>query len=84
VLRDLDQRLPQTTAQASETVRFLSVANFWCATTCPDALSAGNCALFREEPRSERCFWDLDKAIRQVDDVLVRNPAALPTRESPR
>ena len=83
VLRDLDQRLPQTAAQASETVRFLSVANFWCATTCPDALSAGNCALFREEPRAERCFWDLDKAIRQVDDVLVRNPSALRTGESP-
>jgi hypothetical protein len=83
VLRDLDQRLPQTTAQASETVRFLSIANFWCATTCPDALSAGNCALFREAPRVERCFWDLDKAIRQVDDVLVRNPSALRTRESP-
>jgi|GEM_PF-4173086 len=83
VLRDLDQRLPQTSAQASETVRFLSVANFWCATTCPDALSAGNCALFREEPRAERCFWDLGKAVRQVDDVLVRNPSALQTRESP-
>ncbi len=83
VLRDLDQRLPQTPASAGETVRFLSVANFWCATTCPDALSAGNCALFREEPRAERCFWDLDKAIRGVDDVLVRNPSVLRTRESP-
>jgi hypothetical protein len=83
VLRDLDQRLPQTSPQASETVRFLSVANFWCATTCPDGLSAGNCALFREEPRAERCFWDLDKAIRQVDDVLVRNPSAPRNRESP-
>ena len=84
VLRDLDQRLPQTTAQASETVRFLSVANLWCATRCPDALSPGNCALFREEPRAERCFWDLDKAIRQVGGVLVRNPSVLQTRESPK
>jgi hypothetical protein len=83
VLRDLDQRLPRTTAEASETVRFLSVANFWCAATCPDALSAGNCALFREEPRGERCFWDLAKAVRQVDDILVRNPSAPRTRESP-
>jgi len=83
VLRELDERLRPTTAQASETVRFLSVANFWCATTCPDELSAGNCALFREKPRAERCFWDLDKAIRQVDDVLVRNPFAPQTRESP-
>ena len=82
VLRDLDERLSPT-AQKSETVRFLSVANFWCATTCPDTLSAGNCALFREEPRSQRCFWDLDKAVRQIDDVLVRHPATLQTRKSP-
>jgi hypothetical protein len=84
VLRDLDEQLPPMTAQASETVRFLSAANFWCATTCPEALSAGNCALFREEPRAERCFWDLAKAVRQVDDVLVRNSSVLQTRESPR
>jgi hypothetical protein len=83
VLRDLDERLPGSTAQKSETVRFLSVANFWCATTCPVTLSAGNCALFREEPRAERCSWDLDKAIRQIDDVLVGNPSALQTRKSP-
>jgi len=83
VLRDLDERLPQTTPQASETRRFLSVANFWCATTCPDALSSGNCALFREKPRAERCVWDLDRAVREVDDVLVRNPSALQTPESP-
>jgi len=83
VLRDLDERLPPTTARKSETVRFLSVANFWCATTCPDTLSAGNCALFREEPRAERCSWDLDKAIRQIDDVLIRNPSALQSRKSP-
>ncbi|HEX3579600.1 MAG TPA: caspase family protein [Thermoanaerobaculia bacterium] len=82
VLRDLDERLPPTTAQASETVRFLSIANFWCATTCPEALSEGNCALFREEPRAERCFWDLDKAVRRVADVLVRHPSLLQTRKS--
>ena len=81
VLRDLDERLPQRTAESSETVRFLSVANLWCATACPATLSEGNCALFREQPRAERCFWDLDKALRQVDDVLVRNPAALQGRE---
>lgn len=82
VLRDLDERLPQTTARATETVRFLSVANFWCATKCPDTLSAGNCALFRATPRAERCFWDLDKAVGQIDDVLVRNPSALRAGES--
>lgn len=83
VLRDLDERLAPTSAEKSETVRFLSVANFWCATTCPDALSPGNCALFREEPRAERCSWDLDKAVRQIDDVLVRNPFAPETRKTP-
>jgi hypothetical protein len=82
VLRDLDERLPRTTPQASEAVRFLSAANFWCATTCPDALSAGKCALFGETPRAERCLWDLHRAIEEVDDVLVRNPSALQTRES--
>lgn len=81
VLRDLDERLPQSAPKGSETVRFLSVANFWCATKCPDALSAGNCALFRETSRAERCFWDLDSAVKQVDDVLVRNPPALQARE---
>jgi hypothetical protein len=80
VLRDLDVRLPQSTPRASETARFLSVANFWCATKCPDGLSAGNCALFRETPRGERCFWDLDNAVKRIDDILVRNPSALQTR----
>lgn len=82
VLRDLDSRLPQITAEESETRRFLSVANFWCTTRCPDTLSAGNCALFREKPRAERCFWDLDNAVKQVDDILVRNPSALQTGNS--
>ncbi|HKO59259.1 MAG TPA: hypothetical protein VJ276_25560 [Thermoanaerobaculia bacterium] len=81
VLRDLDERLPLAKAEETETVRFLTVANFWCATTCPPSLSAGNCALFRENPRAERCFWDLDKAVRHVDDVLVRNAAALQSAE---
>jgi hypothetical protein len=81
VLRDLDERLPQTAPRATETVRFLSVANFWCATKCPDALSAGNCALFGEKPRAERCSWDLDNAVKHIDDVLVRNPSALQARE---
>lgn len=84
VLRDLDERLPPRTAQASETARFLAVANLWCTTTCPESLSAGNCALFREEPRAERCFWDLDKAVRQLDEIVVRNPSALLNRESRR
>lgn len=82
VLRDLDERLPRTTPQASEAVRFLSAANFWCATTCPDALSAGNCALFGVTPRGERCLWDLHRAVEEVDDVLVRNPSALHGGES--
>jgi len=82
VLRDLDVRLPQSTPRTSETARFLSVANFWCATKCPEGLSAGNCALFREKPRAERCFWDLDNAVKRIDDILVRNPSALQTRGS--
>ncbi|HET7433497.1 MAG TPA: hypothetical protein VFN10_02155 [Thermoanaerobaculia bacterium] len=81
VLRDLDERLPQTTAASTETVRFLSVANFWCATKCPDALSPGNCALFRETSREERCYWDLGNAIKEIDGVVVRNPSALQSRE---
>jgi hypothetical protein len=82
VLRDLDSRLPQSTIEESETARFLSVANFWCATKCPGTLSAGSCALFREKPRAERCSWDLDNAVKQVDDVLIRNPSALQIRET--
>lgn len=82
VLRDLDNRLPQGgKSQESETIRFLSIANFWCATKCPDTLSAGNCALFQENPRAERCSWDLDRAVKQVDDILIRNPVALQTRD---
>lgn len=82
ILRDLDNRLPQGKSTESETTRFLSVANFWCATKCPDTLSAGNCALFQEKPRAERCFWDLDHAVKQVEDILIRNPSALPTHDS--
>lgn len=81
VLRDLDERLPRVPPHESETVRFLSVANVWCATKCPDSLSAGNCALFREKPRAERCFWDLDNAVKQVAGILVRNPSLLERRE---
>jgi hypothetical protein len=82
-LRDLDERLPRVPPDATETVRFLSVANVWCATKCPGALSAGSCALFRETPRAERCFWDLDNAVKQVAGILVRNPSALESRERP-
>ena len=76
-LRDLDSRLPQRKSPENETTRFLSVANYWCTTKCPDTLSAGNCALFRETPRAERCSWDLDNAVKQVDDILIRNPSVL-------
>lgn len=79
-LRDLDARLPPAAPEATETARFLAVANVWCATRCPGTLSAGNCALFRETPRAERCFWDLDHAVKRIDDILVRNPAALQAR----
>jgi hypothetical protein len=77
ILRDLDSRLPQGSAPGNETTRFLSIANFWCTTKCPDVLSAGNCALFRETRRAERCYWDLDNAVRQVDDILIRNASVL-------
>lgn len=77
VLRDLDRRLPQGKTRESETVRFLSIANFWCATKCPETLSAGNCAMFQEKSRAERCFWDLDKATEEVDAIIVRNASAL-------
>lgn len=77
VLRDLDDRLRPTKPEDRETTRFLADANLWCTTTCPDTLSAGNCALFRETPRAERCFWDLDKAVKQIDDVLIRHPTVL-------
>jgi hypothetical protein len=79
VLRDLDSRLPQRLSPVNETVRFLSIANFWCATKCPSSLSPANCALFTENPRAERCSWDLDKAVKQVDDILIRNAAVLRT-----
>lgn len=74
VLRELDTRMPQG---ASETARFLSVANFWCATQCPAGVSPARCALFRENDRAERCFWDLDKAVPHVEEVLIRNAAKL-------
>jgi Caspase domain len=77
VLRDLDRRLPQGKTRESETVRFLSIANFWCATKCPETLSPGNCAMFQEKSRAERCFWDLDKAVEEVDAIIVRNASAL-------
>lgn len=80
VLRELDDQLPQVAAPQTETNRFLAVARFWCTTKCPPSLSGGNCALFQETPRAERCFWDLDKAVRQVDDVLIRNALTLQGR----
>jgi hypothetical protein len=82
VLRDLDSRLPRRTPQESETARFLSVANLWCATKCPDRFSPARCALFGEKPRAERCFWDLDNAVKQIDEILVRNPIVLRTGET--
>jgi hypothetical protein len=81
VLREFDTPVPQRTRQGRETVKFLSAANSWCATTCPTTLSPGNCALFRETPRAERCFWDLENAVRQIDDIVVRNPSVLRMQE---
>ncbi|HEX7152271.1 MAG TPA: caspase family protein [Thermoanaerobaculia bacterium] len=81
VLRDLDDRLPQRAAQETETNRFLSTANFWCATRCPESLSPGNCALFQETARAERCLWDLDNAVKHIDDVLIRNAVVLQPRD---
>lgn len=81
VLRDLDERLPAT-RHPSETARFLAVASSWCATQCPAALSPGRCGLFRETPRAERCFWDLDKAVKHIDDVLLRNLSSIEGRKS--
>ena len=82
VLRDLDDRLPQRESQENETNQFLAIANFWCGANCPKTLSAGNCALFQESPRARRCFWDLYNAIRQIEDVLIRNATALEPRDS--
>jgi len=77
VLRDLDRRLPQGKTGAGETAHFLSIANLWCATQCPKTFSPGQRALFQEKSRAERCFWDLDEAVEEVDAILVRNASAL-------
>ena len=82
LLRDLDNRLGRRESQERETIRFLSIANFWSAPKCPGTLSAGNCALFQETSRADRSYWDLENAVNQVDDILIRNASALQIRDS--